>query len=457
MIDRKNNPNRGLSTFGSGSGSRAIRVKNEDGGSYSGGGGGGEGGGGGGGSGSRSGGGGPSIKRENGGYISSSEEEEDNEFPRKDIDTIEISSDEGEDDRVAPAQKHRSTLPVRIGRKEHQERAFGINTDSSTEASAKILEQSEATGQTLAKAASAQNSRKSKSKAKDVEITGERKPFRGVWQDSDDTGVPIKIESISDDEDMAEAEQVDPATILDGSLEEHERLSPDAERKPKAKPKIGAEPILQTDEDRAEWARFLTNLQHIRAELGPEDSEPMEPSNDVEMADSSTTPATTTKKPTVRDNNVYLFQIPPLMPELLHPFIKGEDSLDQPQQQQAAPAPPAPQPSTATKSSANPAIKLEDSTSFSIPNAPTTGPNFAQGALGKVRVRQSGRTTLDWGGTSYELTPGKRVKFLQEVVSINVLAEKDRVVPEDAGDAVSFGRIKGKFVVVPNWRNMLGV
>jgi DNA-directed RNA polymerase III subunit RPC4 len=29
-------------------------------------------------------------------------------------------------------------------------------------------------------------------------------------------------------------------------------------------------------------------------------------------------------------------------------------------------------------------------------------------------------------------------------------------VPEDAGEAVSFGRVKGKFVVVPDWNHMLG-
>ena len=53
--DRKNNPNRGYSGFGSGTGSRAERVKNED-GSYASSGhrsGGGEGGGGGGGEGDR--------------------------------------------------------------------------------------------------------------------------------------------------------------------------------------------------------------------------------------------------------------------------------------------------------------------------------------------------------------------------------------------------------------------
>lgn len=73
-----------------------------------------------------------------------------------------------------------------------------------------------------------------------------------------------------------------------------------------------------------------------------------------------------------------------------------------------------------------------------------------------MRVHESGRTTLDWGGTSYELTPGNKASFLQEVASLNMRPENERAAPEDAGEAISLGRVKGKFVVVPNWGEMLG-
>lgn len=75
--------------------------------------------------------------------------------------------------------------------------------------------------------------------------------------------------------------------------------------------------------------------------------------------------------------------------------------------------------------------------------------------MGKLRVHKSGRTTLDWGGTSFELTPGNRSNFLQEVASVEIRPENQRAAPEDAGDAISLGRVKGKFVVVPNWAKML--
>ena len=432
--DRKNNPNRGYSGFGSGTGSRAERVKNED-GSY-------------GGSGHRSGGGegggGSSIKREGGGMVSSDEEEDDVNVPRRDIDLIEISSDEDESKpKSVPTPRARAAaLPVRIGRREHQERTFGINTDASSETSAKLLEKAESTGQSL-QAVAEQTTRKGKSKSKDVEITGSRKQFKGVWHDSEDSDLIVKTEPTSDEENMADAVQIGLPNAPAQPAEKQEPQSPDAERKPKAKIKGIAEPVLQTDEDRAEWARFQSNLRHIRAELGPEEIPQLDGSGDVVMAEAS---SNTEKKPTVRDNNVYLFQIPPLMPELNPPTIKNE----------ASDPLPLPKPAQPAAKVGDAKIKLEEG-GFSDPSARSTdGPRFGSGIVGKLRVHESGRTTLDWGGTSYELTPGNKASFLQEVTSLRIEPPAERVVPEAGGDAVSFGRVKGKFVVVPNWGEMLG-
>lgn len=433
--DRKANA-RSFSGFGAGSGSRAIRVKNEgdeSGPSGSGGYGGGRGGGGAGG------GGGSSIKREDGGVVESSEDEEDQEFPRRDIDLIEISDDE--DGADANERPSRSALPIRITRKEHQEKTLALNTEASAETAPK--DTAEPIGTSSRKSAgerSGHSSRKGKGKASDVEITGVRKPFKGVWQDTDDSDVQVKAEHTSDDEQMPDAEQVGLDADQTEAPQKEEPQSPTAERKAKGRAKSITEPVLQTDEDRAEWSRFLENRKHIRAELGPEETPAVDAAGDTAMADG----AAAAPKPTVRDNNVYLFQIPPLMPELLEPGVKKEVS-DVAEASASAPA---------VKKEA---VKIKVEEGFSDPAAkPTQGPRFASGLVGKLRVRQSGRTTLDWGGTSYELAPGNKASFLQEVVSIHVVPEKDRVVPEDAGEAVSFGRVKGKFVVTPDWGEMLG-
>lgn len=391
------------------------------------------------GGGSGGGGGSSSIKREDGGIVESSEDEEDQEFPRRDIDLIEISDDE--DGADANERPSRSALPIRITRKEHQEKAFALNTDASAETAPK--DTAEATGTSGRRAAgerSGQTSRKGKGKASDVEITGERKPFRGVWQDTDDSDVQVKAEHVSDDEQMPDAEQIGLDANASESVQKEEPSSPTAERKARGRLKSIAEPVLQTDEDRAEWARFLENRKHIRAELGPDETPTVDASGDTDMANG----AAPAPKTTVRDNNVYLFQIPPLMPELLEPGVKKENA----DVQAEASAPPAIK---------KEAVKIKVEENFSDPSAqPAQGPRFASGRVGKLRVRQSGRTTLDWGGTSYELAPGNKASFLQEVVSIHVVPEKDRVVPEDAGEAVSFGRVKGKFVVTPDWGEMLG-
>jgi DNA-directed RNA polymerase III subunit RPC4 len=422
--DRKTS-HRNSSGFGAGSGSRATRIKNE-----------GEGGGGG--SGYRaSGGGGSSIKREGGGS-DSSEDEEDAEFPRKDIDYIEISSD---DDEAAPTQRpQRSTLPVRIGRKEHQDRSFGKHTETNTEPSAIVQEVAEASGHAPTAGASRLASSKGKGKAKEVDAASSNKTFKGVWQDPEELASPLKTEDNSEEEQMAHAEQIGIVEQPD-QLVERQEPPPEAEPRSKARIKGIAEPVLQTDEDRAEWQRFTNNLHHIRAELGPDQSAAADASGDANMTEA----ANNARNATVRDNNVYLFQIPPLMPELLPTSVKKEP-LD------------APGPSTASVSATPGKAEVKIKVEETFTDAFDTGheaPRFASGSVGKLRVRQSGRTTLDWGGTSYVLEPGNKISFLQEVVSLHVVPEKERVVPEDAGEAVSFGRVKGKFVVVPDWDEML--
>ncbi|KAK1913211.1 hypothetical protein P3342_005147 [Pyrenophora teres f. teres] len=368
--DRKNTSKPGYSGFGSGSGSRAERVKNED-SSY-------------GGSGHQStrggggGGGGSSTKREDGGLVSSDEEEEeDNNLPRKDIDSDDFAA-------IAPERTRTGQLPVRAARKEHQERKPGYNTEASTGASAKIPEQA---GETTPKL---------KSESKEV-----------------------KAEGGSDDESMSDAGKtgLPDAPAL--------KQDPGVEHRPKAKAKDPAQPAFQTDDDRAEWERIQLHRRLIVAEFGPTETPEVDGSGDAVMAD------TGEKKPTVRDNNVYLFQIPPLMPEV-ESSIKQEASDPKPEAK----------------------IKLEES-GFSDPTAKPTSVRFGSGLVGKLRVHKSGRTTLDWGGTSFEVTDvragsGSR----QEIVSMEFTSENQRSAPEDAGDAYSLGEVKGKFVVTPDLEAM---
>ncbi|KAF2705832.1 hypothetical protein K504DRAFT_413746 [Pleomassaria siparia CBS 279.74] len=310
----------------------------------------------------------------------------------------------------------RTSLPVRIGRKEHHDRVVGINTEASAETPVKI-QPTEATNMASTTEASEGILRKGKGKAKDFEITG----------------VQIKPEPVSDNEEPVPAEEVGIFEASNKALENQEPQSPESEKKGKARVKFAPEPVMQTDEDRQEWARFQSNLRHIRAELGP-NPEAVDATGDAVMADSAD--AAGKSKMSVRDNNVYLFQVPPVMPDLLPPTVKPEESNE---------------PLVTAPSTQQAPIKIEEGTTGATAKAGITS-----GFVGKLRVHESGRTTLDWGGTSYELNPGHKASYLQEVVSLNVVPEKDRVAEEDGGDATSYGRVKGKFVVVPAWEKMLG-
>ncbi len=428
MTDKKTNFRSGTNSLaGSRSGSRASRVKNEGESST--------------GTSHAAGGSGSSMKKDDETYIST-DDEDDAEFPRKNIDFIELSDGDDPQQAVPKPRLLKPALPVRIGRKEHKERTFGINTEASSEITTKV-EQADTISQPSATASSQQALRKGKGKAKDVEITSARKPFRGVWQDAEDAQNSLKNEAMTDDENMVDVRQLSAVDAPSHATKKVETISPhSSERVPKARIKNIPMPILQTDEDRAEWQRYQTNLQHIRRELGPEKIPAVDVAGDTVMGDDAASEA----KGTLRDNCVYLFQIPPLMPKLLVTGIKEEPEL----QSGGLAAVQTQTTKTETK------IKVEEG-NFSDPSVRSPhGPRFASGLIGKLQVRQSGRTTLDWGGTSYEITAAGQASFLQDVVSVKVVPEKDRIVPEDAGEAVSLGRVKGKFIVIPDWESVLG-
>lgn len=372
------------------------------------------------------------MKRDRGGYVSSDDDDQDPEFPRKNIDFIELSSDENEPE---PASRMHANLPIRIGRKPHKTKEFGINTDASTDVSAGAAQPAEASGASASGA-----THKGKGKAKEVEFTGIIKKYKGMWQDSDSGGdSSVKAEPISSDDEGSQREQVgiDNATVkAEGS--------PERERKSKGNNK--SMPSFQTDEERQEWERIQYNLVGMRKELGPpeEEMQTFDESGDVNMID----PVANASKPSVRDDHTYLFQLPPIMPDLLEP---GQRKIKE------EPSEPAPAPASAAAGPANgqPAVKKEEE--FTDPLGDRgSGARFASGRVGKMRVHKSGRTFLDWGGISFEVGPGNPASFLQEVVSLDMIPEDKRVVPEDAGEALSFGRIKEKFVVTPNFDQLLG-
>jgi len=369
------------------------------------------------------------FKREGNGYVPSDDDDEENaEFPRKDIEFIDLSI-EDDDAEARGDQRAYANLPVRIRREEHKERKISMNPEAVVQTNVKKTGQ----GEVPVRYAGSETLHKGKGKAKDVEITGERKPYKGMWQDSDDAQVNIKVEPVSSDDETEAKEQVGI-----GATSTRGEQSLGRERKTKTADRNV--PEFGTEEEREEWERIQHNLKAMTAELGPvEEEQPMiDTGGDVLMADTSAD----NSRPSIRDDHVYLFQLPPIMPELHTAGIKKE-------QHAATTDSPA-------LVRAEVGIKKEEE-EFSDPRGKTpAGPRFVNGCVGKLRVHRSGRTTLDWGGTSYLLGPGTPGQFLQEVASLNITPVDKRDPPEDAGEAFSYGRIKEKFVVTPNFIDLLG-
>ncbi|KAH0371221.1 hypothetical protein KCU65_g1882, partial [Aureobasidium melanogenum] len=459
------------------------------GGGFSGGGGSGYSGGSGGGGSSSTGGprikseGGPSygnVNIEDGGYISSDLDEGD-EGPRKDIDFINLLSDDEQDTTATNA----NMAPIRVNRVEHREREKPVAADASKSKaaiaeSAHVAAAGEAPATTKERTASPELSRK-QPRAKEVQVVRTERRWKGAWEDSSDDDLAIKPEP--NDEDSITAAPLPENTAL------KESASPESRRKPKGKAAAGTRkhalpteaPAMQTAEERREWEQHQLDLEIIRQELGeislPSVSAPKpavnkdaegdttmaesEQTDLAESAEATTSLPTTQPPPDRRTDRVYLFQFPPILPSLLPATVKPEPS--------------SPTLSKKTPASSTTAIDVDappstsKSTKPQIPeSAGQTHSPFPSGLVGKLRVHASGRTTLDWGGTSLQVGMGTDVQFLQDAV-VAKFADKSDVAGAKGkeaeeieegtygGEVMGLGQVRGKFVVTPDWEEIIGV
>ncbi|TID19060.1 putative recombination hotspot-binding protein [Venturia nashicola] len=375
---------------------------------------------------------------QDGGYISSDPDEIE-EGKRRDIDQIDLLSDDetaGEPGETGvsgeASKKERIHMhPIRLHRHEHRDRAPPIKPDSDVPVKKEIIDEDGATGTPISSV------RKGKQPAKDVEITGSSTPFHGVYRDE-----PAQTEPTIKEEPMDDAEEELPASAI---LEENIGPKDNPDIKPKRTHKLGpkhSQPVLNTVEDHAEYERYQQDLLSLTHELAHTTV------NDAGGI--------------VEDHKIdrtYLFQFPPVVPDLVPQkpiFVKDEEPIEEPTS--TAPTettisiPGAPQPPPA------PTIKIEDDEKERS-NRPPHLPKLASGLVGKLQVHKSGKVTLNWGGASLELHKGIDTTFLQDIV----LVKRDEDAPVAAvakgaigGEAMAFGQVRGKFVVTPDWDRVLG-
>ena len=346
------------------------------------------------------------------------EEEEDLELEaqRRDIETIEISSDESsaEDDdpvqstsrgkRRTKSKPPRSRISLRPVRAPRQPNA--TNELDGFSRRRKIEE-----------------GIKDKNKDTIVEGHGSTKL----------DGIPI-----SDDDKMDIEDGPQPAEEVELNLES--RAKPKKKGPVPKDSKIAAETV----EEKAERLRHAEDVKRMRDEFlllpPPIKAKATDEFMDVDIDTEPTLPNPASEK-------MILFQFPPLTPMLIDP------NAAVPIKQEQEPGIPIPVPSQPT----DPKIKKENLNDTTTKDAAAAalaadaaktltaaGARLPPGFAGKLNVHKSGKVTLDWGNgagaASMEVRWGSEVDFLQDVV----LAEQE-------GRGYKLGQVKKKVVIVPDW------
>lgn len=465
-------------------------------------------------------------------HYSSESEPDVAEGPRVNIEHINLISDEdtdGEQPEFSNQDKSKEhevgikkenkipgwTLkPVRIDRLEHVERAAGVvvtdpNSMTSTELRRRAKERADAQGSLFISddeehpPAKTAPKAKTVKKPKDVEFVRDERRWKGVYQD-DEAGPRIKDEPNDDDRvifnDIASVNV--PGTSLQAESGAHvpdrveagvpEKSSADdinlrdqrKRRSSRTKSRL-IKPILQTEEDRQEWARYEEDLRLLGEELGfvkPNGSQihSLDPDGDGKIEDGAD------HFKDKREGLVYLFQLPPIMPKILTTAEREILNVESTQSEKAEDDKPLDmskpiyakhsQPSDPKQK--QPKSDLEDTLVPDTRNASVFMANESTlpvGRVGTLRVHDTGRVTATWGGASLELGRGAGSGLLQEVVmteyskhqTIKLGADgkdkdnkegggkerfEERISLGDKGWAI--GQLGGGFVMTPDWTKM---
>ena len=372
------------------------------------------------------------------------------EGPRVNIEHINLISDEeSQEEQPEEPTQHGNKRPgrdakvqvsglkpVRIDRHEHVERSVGVNTEASSitlaDVRRKAKERALAEGGLFlsdeeAKCGKSSKS-KSKGKAKDVQFVKDERKWQGVYPEDEDIYTIPKIkEEPTDNTGPMVIDSALPAENLAPTTPEilPQPTSPKASRKANLPPtgrrvKVRRtsrgktqRPVLQTAEDRQEWARYQEDLYILSEELGAlsttkspatiEDSTNME--GDGAKADAE---AKIEPKKDRKQGLVYLFQLPPIIPSLITPAEKEESEAA------AAKKPSPPPEKPEKKSSSSSALMPPRSNPFSTTHkteplikpdpdsksnlVSTSRNNISLGKAGKLIVYGSGNVTATWGG-----------------------------------------------------------
>jgi DNA-directed RNA polymerase III subunit RPC4 len=371
--------------------------------------------------------------------------------------------------------------PVRLHREEHKERVTLVNTEPTI----KIQSDSEEEFPTI------DELRSSRAPPKDKE-------FKGTYQDDEATrikaepdmeielpyhGTPPPPESKGPAKDLTyspeykrkskdqgESSAIDLDGKADGSVAKVKK-DKKGRRLSKMKDK---KPVIQTEEDRAEYERHLEDVAILANELGGLQgnlgAQSQDANGDVAMEDGDL------EYRDKKEGRLYLFQFPPVLPELYNPTnakpkTKAEIRAEK-ENEKAEKDVQMSGMSAKAKGKTKERIDLtRDATVVKVEEEVVLGPDgtpkkeeekrkrdevvHEEGWIGKLVVRESGKVELCWGGTNLVVGRGVDAGFLTTGVMVDMIEKGPPGGGAPEGKALSMGKVMGKFVVTPDWEKMV--
>jgi DNA-directed RNA polymerase III subunit RPC4 len=448
---------------GSGGGGGSIRVKSEGGGggmSHYAGGGGGDGG---------------AERYEFAEPVYPDEEDDGPPAPRVDIEQINlISDDEDEDVRpglsVAGASRNKGKgratggkgvgmRPIRLTRQEHKERVMLVNTDSSAQPD---LDSKDG----LKNPAFADDDDDGMFVPEDpVELRRQARlvhMYQGKrFPGDEDDDEPELDPYIKPDPGAIPADEMDldntpelstPATVRRGSdidLDDIPEAEATAKREFTIKRRKSSvikdkKPVLQTEEDKAEYQRHLIDVQVLANELGGLQAN-LDADGDTDLDGAKDN----------KEGRLYLFQFPPILPPLHNPVKKDSAAENDDTVLPDVPEVDLDAPVAAEPNAAEEVVIDNNNGIFMVPQEIVS----QEGHIGRLIVRESGKVELSWGGTSMALSRGADFDFLTTTVIMDGLeGESSGGTEGEEGErvmhATGMGRVMGKFVVHPDWEKL---
>ncbi|KAE9373632.1 hypothetical protein N431DRAFT_544581 [Stipitochalara longipes BDJ] len=420
--------------------------------------------------------------------------DEDLDAPRVDIELINLVSDESDDDpiftgsRKVSKGRSKSTnkgglKPVRLHREEHKERVTLVNTDPAI----KIQSDSEEEFPTVDELQSSRTPAKSKKfkgtfeeyEATETRIKAEpglELTFHGTQPSpaaSPESNRQVKDRTSSPESKRKTKEQLANAVDLDGPEDD---VAAKAKRDRKARTsskKKDKKPVIQTEEDRAEYERHLEDVAILANELGGLQGNLGAQSQDVE---GDVAMDGVSQSPDKKEGRLYLFQFPPVLPELYNPKhpkpkTKAEIKAETENEKAEKDAQMGGMSAKAKGKMKEQAERVGDATVIKVEEEVVLGPDgkpkkedekrkrdevvHEEGWIGKLVVRESGKVELCWGGTNLLVGRGVDAGFLTTGVMVDMVERGPPSGGAPVGKALSMGQVMGKFVVTPDWEKMV--